>query len=110
MEKERRLNPRIAFHHEIMVNRSRILRMIRNFSIGGAFIQTDNASEFDTGRKIILFTKFPLETNPTVMYARIAHIEEHGIGVQFIDLMGRNADVVEYNFEVFKGTLPLPGT
>jgi hypothetical protein len=110
MEKERRRTPRIDFHHEVMVNRSRTLWMIRNFSIGGAFIQTDNASEFDKGRKIILFTKFPLETNPTVMHARIAHIEEYGIGVQFIDLMGRNADVVEYNFEVFKGTLPLPGT
>ena len=110
MEKERRLNPRIEFHHNVTINRSQKLQKIRNFCIGGAFIQTDKVSEFISGRRIILFTKFPLETNPTVMQARVAHVKEHGIGVQFIDLMGRNADVVEYNFAVFKGTLPLPGT
>ena len=110
MENERRRAPRIDFYHEVRINRSHTLWMIRNFSIGGAFIQTDNPSEFDKERKIILFTKFPLEANPTVIHVRIAHVEEHGIGVQFIDLMGRNADVIEYNFEVFKGTLPLPGT
>ena len=110
MEQERRLAPRIDFHHDVIVNRSRKLRQIRNFSIGGAFIRVDNPSEFDPGKKISLFTKFPLETKPTVMHAQITHVEKQGIGVKFVDLMGRNADVLEYNFEVFKGTLPMPGT
>jgi PilZ domain len=110
MEKERRITPRIEFHHDVIINRFRKLQKIRNFSTGGAFIQTDNPSEFVEGKKISLFTKFPLETKPTVMHAQIAHVGKQGIGVKFVELMGRNADVVEYNFEVFKGTLPLPGT
>ena len=110
MENERRLTPRIEFHHNVIVNRSRKLRKIINFSTGGAFIRTDNPPEFEAGKKISLFTKFPLETKPTVIHAQVAHVETQGIGVKFVDLMGRNADTVEYNFEVFKGTLPLPGT
>jgi hypothetical protein len=110
MEKERRSSPRIDFHHDVIVNRSRKIRQIRNFSLGGAFIQTENPSEFAAGRRISLFLKFPLEAKPMVMHAQIAHIENQGIGVKFVDLMGRNADAVEYNFEVFKVTLPLPGT
>ena len=110
MENERRSNPRIDFHNDVIVNRSRKIRQFRNFSIGGAFIQTDNPSEFITGKRISLFTKFPLETKPMVMHAQIAHIGKQGIGVKFVDLMGRNADAVEYNFEVFKVTIPLPGT
>lgn len=110
MEKERRLTPRIDFHHDVIINRSRKLRKIRNFSPGGAFIEMDNPSEFAPGKKMNLFTKFPLETKPIVMHAEVAHVRKQGIGVKFIDLLGRNADIVEYNFEVFKGTLPLPGT
>jgi hypothetical protein len=110
MEKEKRLTPRIEFHHDVIINRSREVRKMKNFSTSGAFILTDNPSQFKPGIKISLFMKFPLEQKPMVMHAEITHVEEEGIGVKFVDLLGRNADMVEYNFEVFKGTLPLPGT
>ncbi len=110
MEKEKRITPRIEFHHDVIINRSRKVRKMKNFSTSGAFILTDNPSQFEQGNKISLFMKFPLEKKPMVMHAEITHIEEEGIGVRFVDLLGRNADAVEYNFEVFKVTLPLPGT
>ena len=110
MEKERRITPRIEFHHDVIINRSREVKKIINFSTTGAFILTDDPLEFKSGSKINLYLKFPLEQKPTIMNAEVAHIEKEGIGVKFIDLFGRNADAVEYNFEVFKGTLPLPGT
>ncbi len=110
MEKEKRLTPRIEFHQDVIINRSRKVRKMKNFSKSGAFILTDDPSQFKQGNRISLFMKFPLEEKPTIMHAEVTHLEEKGIGVKFVDLLGRNADAVEYNFEVFKGTLPLPET
>ncbi len=110
MEDDRRLTPRIEFHHDVIINRSRKVRKMKNFSKSGAFILTDDPSQFKTGNKISLFMKFPLEEKPTIMHAQVTHIDEEGIGVKFVDLLGRNEEAVEYNFEVFKGTLPLPET
>ena len=110
MEKERRQMPRIAFHHDVIINRSRKIRKMKNFSTTGAFILTDDLSQLESGNKISLFMKFPLEQKPMIMHAEITHVGEQGIGVKFVNLLGRNADAVEYNFEVFKVTLPLPGS
>jgi hypothetical protein len=110
MEKNRRLTPRIGFHQDVIIDRSRKVRKMKDFSKSGAFILTDDPSQFKLGNRISLFMKFPLEEKPTIMHAEVTRIEEKGIGVKFIDIVGRNADAVEYNFEVFKGTLPLPET
>jgi hypothetical protein len=110
MEKNRRLTPRIGFHQDVIIDRPRKVRKLKDFSKSGAFILTDDPSQFKLGNRIRLFMKFPLEEKPTIMHAEVTRIEEKGIGVKFIDLVGRNADAVEYNFEVFKGTLPLPET
>ena len=110
MEDDRRLTPRIEFHHDVIINRSRKVRKMKNFSKSGAFILTDESSQFKMGNKISLFMKFPLEEKPTIMHAQVTHIDEKGIGIKFVDLLGRNEEAVEYNFEVFKGTLPLPET
>ncbi len=110
MEDDRRLTPRIEFHHDVIINRSRKVRKMKNFSKSGAFILTDESSQFKMGNKISLFMKFPLEEKPTIMHAQVTHIDEEGIGVKFVDLLGRNEEAVEYNFEVFKVTLPLPET
>jgi hypothetical protein len=110
MEEDRRTTPRIEFHHDVIINRSRKVRKMKNFSKSGAFILTDDPAEFKKGKKISLFMKFPLEEKPTIMRAEVTHVEEKGIGVKFVELLGRNEEAVEYNFEVFKGTLPLPET
>ena len=110
MDEDRRTTPRIEFHHDVIINRSRKVRKMKNFSKSGAFILTDDPSEYKMGKRISLFMKFPLEEKPTIMRAEVTHIEEKGIGVKFVDLLGRNEEAVEYNFEVFKGTLPLPET
>jgi hypothetical protein len=110
MEKNRRLTPRIEVYQDVLINRSPKVRKMKSFSKSGAFIFIDNPSQFKMGNRIRLFMKFPLEEKPTIMHAEVTRIEEKGIGVKFNDLVGRNADAVEYNFEVFKGTLPLPET
>ena len=108
MEKDRRLNPRIEFHQDVFINRSRKASKMKNFSKSGAFILTDYPSQFKIGKRISLSIKFPLEENLTILHAEVTRIEEKGIGVKFIDLLSRNEEAVEYNFEVFKRTLPLP--
>ncbi len=110
MEEERRLNPRIDFHHEVAITGTQGSQKIMNFSKGGAFVQTENPSQFEKGAKINLYTKLPHEKKAMLIKAQIAHIASKGIGVKFVDLWGRDAEAIEYNFEVFKNTLPLPAT
>lgn len=81
-----------------------------NFSTGGAFIQTDDPSQFEIGARINIFTKLPLETKAALIEAQVVHIASQGIGIKFIDLWGRDAEAITYNFEVFKNTLPLTAT
>ena len=107
MVTERRLAHRIDFHHEVIVNRSNKLKKILNFSTGGAFIRIENPSEFERGGIINLFTRLPLEKKAMMIKAEVAHTNEEGIGVKFLDLYGRDAEAIEYNFAVFKGTIPL---
>ncbi|MBW2066856.1 MAG: PilZ domain-containing protein [Deltaproteobacteria bacterium] len=110
MTRERRLCPRTEFHHPAIINGTKPASKIMNLSTGGVFIQTSNASRFEEGKQITLFTKFPLETRPIRIKARVVHVGNEGIGVEFQDLWGRESEAVETTFEVFKNTLPLPGT
>lgn len=110
MEKEKRLNLRIDFHHEVVITSTREQKKIMNFSKGGAFVQTENPAQFEKGAKINLYTKLPLEKKAMLIKAQIAHIASKGIGVKFLDLWGHDAEAINYNFEVFKNTLPLPAT
>jgi len=107
MVTERRLTHRIDFHHEVIINRSNKLKKILNISTSGAFIRTEDPSEFEPGGKINLFTRLPLEKKAMMIKAEVTHINDEGIGVKFLDLYGRDAEAIEYNFAVFKGTIPL---
>ena len=107
MVTERRLAHRIDFQHEVIINRSNKLKKMLNFSTGGAFIRTEQPSAFKQGGKINLFTRLPLEKKAMVIKAEVAHVTDEGIGVKFLDLYGRDAEAIEHNFEVFKGTIPL---
>jgi c-di-GMP-binding flagellar brake protein YcgR len=107
MSKERRLTPRIEFHHDILIRGSRDPSKIRNFSTGGAFIQTTRALQFKRGHEIDVVTTLPLERKAISVKARVAHVEKEGIGVEFVDVFGREAAAIDSTFEVFKATVPL---
>ena len=110
MFEEKRLTPRIDFHHEVVIKGTKGLKKIKNFSPLGAFIQTENPLQFKPGNIIDLVTRLPLEKKVMLIKAKIMHASSEGIGVQFYDLWGKKAEAVDYTYEVYKGTMPLPGT
>lgn len=110
MGEEKRLCPRIEFHHLAFINGSKPAGKIVNLSTGGVFIETNNPRQYRSGKQVTLFTKFPLETKPMRIKAKVIHVREEGIGVEFQDLWGRESEAIENTFDVFKNTLPLPGT
>ena len=109
MEQERREAPRLDFRLKVMINEHQGSGKIMNFSTSGAFIQTPGPLHLRRGDEIGLSMKFPLETKTTRIKAQVAHTHK-GIGVKFIDLLPQDAEDIDYCYQVFRHTLPLPGT
>lgn len=110
MNKERRLAPRIDFHHEVLIKGTKETKKIKNLSTTGAFIETNDPVQFKRGDTIEIITRFPLEKKSMLIKAKVVYVSSNGIGVEFYDLWGRKAEAVNKTFEVFKNTLPLPDT
>jgi Tfp pilus assembly protein PilZ len=109
LPKEDRRSPRIDFHLEVTIKGRHGLETVKNFSLYGVFVHTDNPSQFEVGDEVHLTMKFPTEKQPLELKARVIHISEKGIGVEFIDLPPKDAMTIEYSFNVFKHSVPLPG-
>jgi len=107
---EKRKSPRIDFHLGVMIRGQQGLRKIRNFGLYGVYIRTENPSQFKNGDEIYLITKFPSEKKAMQLRSRVAHVSDKGIGVEFIDVNPKNAMSMDYCFNIFKHTVPLPGT
>ena len=110
MNEEKRLAPRIEFHHEVLIKDKKGIKKIKNLSTTGAFIETKDPLQFKRGDKIGIITKLPLEKKAMLIKAKVVYVSSKGIGVQFYDLWGKKAEAVDYTFKVYKGTIPLPGT
>ena len=107
MSKEKRLTPRIEFHHDVLIKGFRDPSKIMNLSTGGVFIQTSRALQFKQGHEIEVVTTLPLERRAISVKARVAHVKDDGIGVGFVNVFGREAAAIDSTFEVFKATVPL---
>jgi hypothetical protein len=110
MNEEKRRSPRIDFHHEVLIKDNEGIKKIKNFSTTGAFIETENPLQFKRGDKIGIVTRLPLEKKDMLIKAEVKYISSNGIGVQFYDLWGDKSEAIDYTYEVYKGTIPLPGT
>jgi Tfp pilus assembly protein PilZ len=86
------------------------LKEVRNFGLYGVFVETENPSQFKSGDEIYLAMKLPREKKAVQVKGRVAHISERGIGVEIIDLPPKDAMSMELCFNVFKHTVPLPGS
>lgn len=109
-KEDKRLNPRIDFHLDVIVRGSKGVKRVTNFSTGGFFIELDESGLFKRGDRIEIVTKLPLEKRIMIIKGQVAHATEQGIGVKFVDLWGPNSEAVESNFQVFRATIPLPAS
>jgi ribosomal protein L19 len=108
-KEDKRLNPRIDFHLDVIVRGSKGVKKVKNFSTGGFFIEVDESQDFKRGDRVEIVTRLPLEKRIMIIKGQVAHATDKGIGVKFVDLLGLNSEAVENNFQVFSGTIPFPG-
>ena len=72
--KHNRNHPRIDFHLPIEIVGHEGSHEIRNFSLGGLFVETEACQKFKAGDRMVLIMKLPLEEHPMLVSPRIAHI------------------------------------
>ena len=109
MSEDKRKEPRIDLYVEVRIKHQG-LHKVKDLSLSGLFIQTPNPSQFKQGDEIELIMKLPHETDPIRVKARIMRVITDGIGVEFVDLPPQEQMALEYCFNVFKHTLPLPNS
>lgn len=108
MRDDKRLNPRIDFHLDVLVRGLKGVKTVKNFSRGGVFVEVERSRVFKAGDRVEIVTRLPLEKRIMIVNGQVAHTTDKGIGIRFMDLWGPNAEAIEKNFQVFKATIPLP--
>jgi hypothetical protein len=108
MRNDKRLNPRIDFHLDVIVRGLKGVKQVKNFSRGGVFVEVEKSLRFKTGDRVEIVTRLPLEKRIMIVKGQVAHATEKGIGIRFLDIWGPNSEAIEKNFQVFKATIPLP--
>jgi hypothetical protein len=109
MSEEKRKNPRIDLYVQVRIKHQG-LHKVKDLSISGLFVQTPHPSHFKKGDEIELVLQLPEENQPTRLDARVARVTPDGIGVEFKNVPAKEQVALEYCFNLFKHTIPLPGS
>lgn len=107
---EQRKSPRIDFYLDVEVKGKKGQQKVRNFGLYGFFVEIDNPSQYNAGEGIRVVMRLPNEQDVLELNARVAHVSENGIGIEFEDLPPKEAMSLEYCFHIFRHTTPLPGS
>ena len=110
MTGEQRKDPRIDFRLDVAVKGKKGSQEVRNFSPNGFFLHTDDPWQYKVGEAICVIMRLPNEKDSLELNARVAHVSEKGVGIEFMNLHPQDAMSVEYCFHIFKHTTPLPGS
>ena len=113
MGKERRIAPRVDFRLEVEIGSPEGRAKVTKFSTKGLFIETDNPAPVKPRDEIDLIMKLPLEEleqEAMIIPAQVVRVTIRGIGVRFTDVWPEQIDAIRYCFNIFKNTVPLPGT
>ena len=108
MGKEKRRVPRIDVYFPLTVKRHDGARKIRDLSLTGLFIEVEDTSSFQERDEVDLVIEIPYEENAMEVRARIVRVIRDGMGVEFVDILPQNAHVLEYWFNVYRHTVPIP--
>jgi c-di-GMP-binding flagellar brake protein YcgR len=104
---DKRKNPRIDIQLPVeVISQREQPEMVKDLSIGGLFIETPNPSEFQAEDEIQLVMREPADNKPMRLKARVAHVGENGIGVEFVNVSDEDQETLNTCFDVFRGTLP----
>ncbi len=109
MSKEKRKEPRIDLLVQVKIKHQG-LHKVKDLSLSGLFILTPNTSQFETGEEIEVVMQLSGEDKPTHLDARVRRVATDGIGVEFVRIQPKEQVALEYCFDIFKHTVPLPNS
>jgi len=107
VNKDYRRQPRIEFQLPVSIIGFEVQASILDFSLEGFYIQVECAADFNEGQSLRLALRFPSERILSMIKVKVARIDAHGIGCEFIDLEPATKELVDRNFEIFSCTLPI---
>jgi len=107
MGHEKRKSARIDFYLPVTIKGHQGLNKVKDFSMGGLFIEMEDTPQFKQGDEIDLIMKLPHESITMQVRALVTRVTGKGIGVEFVGLSPQHAMAIEYCFHVFKHTVPL---
>ena len=107
MGNEKRSNSRIDFYLQVKIKGHQGLYKVKDFSLGGLFIQLADISRFKLGDEIDLSMELPNEKKVVQTEARVVRVAKDGIGVKFTSMTPDDAMALEYCFHIFKHTIPI---
>ena len=109
MSEEKRKDPRIDLFVQVKIKHQG-LHKVKDLSLSGLFIQTPNPSQFESGDEIEVVMQLPGEDKPTRLDARVARVATNCIGVKFERVPPKEQVALQYCFDLFKHTIPLPNS
>lgn len=109
MSKDKRKNPRIDLYVQVRIKHQG-LHKVKDLSLSGLFVQTPHPAHFNKGDEIELVLQLPEEDKPMRLEGRVARVTSDGIGVEFLRVPPKDQVALEYCFNIYKHTIPIPGT
>lgn len=103
----RRQHPRLEFHCPVRVEGLKGIQKVTDMSVGGIFVENEQASTFKKGQTLHLNIKLPTEYEPITIKAEVANVRDRGIGLKFVDLTQPHQQALRVCFDAFKDTIPL---
>ena len=104
---ERRQYPRLEFRCTALFGHLKEVLHVTDLSLGGLFVEVKDKTGLDPGRVVSLAIKFPTEEKAILLKAKIANINERGVGCQFEELTPKSFEAIKNCFETFRDTLPI---
>jgi c-di-GMP-binding flagellar brake protein YcgR len=109
MIEERRKNPRLDLRFKAIIRTTEQgIHEVKDLSVGGLFIRTTDPSMFGKWDEIELVIRKPAHNKLMRLKARVAHVGQNGIGVEFFDVKPTDQRALEYCFSLAFLVSPYP--
>jgi len=106
---EKRKGARVEIVFPVRISGFQGETRITDISMGGVFIECENAlgTKFQKGQILHLFMHLPTENKPMIERAEVRYAGDRGIGCKFVGLSQKNEEAIRQCISVFKDTLPI---
>lgn len=109
MTKEKRGNARKDLRFKVTIAmKHKGPHEVKGLSVDGLFIRTPNPSMFGRGDEVELVMQLPAEDSPVRLNARIAHVAEDGIGLEFLNVTNDDQEALEHCLSLAFLASPFP--